>query len=122
MDLIEQADNPKDRATLMILWELTEGVGQVAQVQKSLADDLEKHRKELTTHLEANAALVNKGRGFWRGLMISVGLLQATLVWQGKMLMDDYADVKHRIEKLESRYAALEVKTKEAPHAVVQAE
>ena len=66
MDLIEQADNPKDRATLMILWELTEGVGQVAKVQKSLADDLEQHRKELTTHLEANAALVNKGRGFWR--------------------------------------------------------
>ena len=122
MALIEEADDPKDRATLMILWELTEGVGKVAEVQKELAEDLEQHRKELTEHLKANAELVNKGRGFWRGLMVSVGALQAVLVWQGKSLMDDYADVKHRLERLETKYAAAELKMKEAPRATVQAE
>ena len=122
MSLIEQASDPKDRATLMILWELSEGVGQVAKVQKNLADDLEQHRKELTDHLKANAELVNKGRGFWRGIMISVGVLQSIIVWQGKALLDDYTAVKTRLERLESRYAALELKAKEVPHAAVQAD
>ena len=110
MALIEEAESPKDRAMLMILWELSEAVGQSTKVQKSLAEDLESHREELTAHLKANAELENKGRGFWRGIMISVGVLQSVVVWQGKVLMDDYADVKHRIEKLEAKYTALEGK------------
>ena len=115
MALIEEAESPKDRAMLMILWELSEAVGQSTRVQKSLAEDLESHREELTAHLKANAETVNKGRGFWRGIMISVGVLQSVVVWQGKVLLDDYSAVKSRLEKLEQRYAAIEVRQAAVP-------
>jgi len=74
--LIMAASDPKDKAFLLILNKIAGSLDVNTSLTQTLSDDLKAHTAAFAAHEQKEMALINQGRGFWRGLAIAVVAVQ----------------------------------------------
>ncbi len=80
-ELILAADDPKDKAFLLILNKIADNLDENTKLTRTLTNDLRAHTEAFAQHEKDEMALINQGRGFWRAALASVFLLQGLGVW-----------------------------------------
>ena len=93
-DLILQADNPKDKAFLLILNKIANNLDENTNLTKALSADLKLHRDEFAKHEKDEMALINQGRGFLRAAVLGLAAIQAGALWYGNIVLKDFSQVQ----------------------------
>ena len=75
--LIADADDPKDRAFLIILSAINDSLIANTQTISSVSEKLDTHLTKFEEHTRIEEAMVNQGRGMWKLAAGFLGVLQA---------------------------------------------
>ena len=82
-NMILEADDPKDRAFLIILNNINYSVIASTSTIREIGDRLEGHISEYEKHAEREESYINKGRGAWKvaAWVIAIAQVAAGVMW-----------------------------------------
>ncbi|MCX6010326.1 MAG: hypothetical protein NTW48_09940 [Chloroflexi bacterium] len=109
-ELIEQENDPKNRALLVVLQNINLSLIANTQTVNDIDEELKLIRSAFETHTIAEAAMINKGKGMWRILGGSLGICQLVVLW---IVAQAYSELQglHKYDSiLETRVTVLEQK------------
>lgn len=108
--LIEDADDPKDRAFLIVLQQINQSLIANTSTINDVASQLNAHLVNYETHAKKSEALVNRGKGAWLIASWVIGILQLAIIAVGTALYNNINTLHDIDSKLESRIIKLESK------------
>lgn len=123
--LIEQSDDPKDRAFLIVLQQInsslianTETINSVAikldshlSAYERHAEEEEERRRKESARVANNEKLRNQGIGAWRALAIVLAIFQSITGWVIVEAYQDHRLIHSRIADHSTRITVIEEKT-----------
>lgn len=101
-DLIEAESDPKERARLLIMMQISDILIDNVRAVRGLSDEMHTHRTEFADHMRKELELINQGKGMWRVFAVAVGLIQAVIgyaFWAHMSDMDTLKDTKIAVER-----------------------
>lgn len=101
MRLVQDANDPQHKATLLVLLRISHNLNQNTDLTKTLHTDFEKHRTDVVAYMENGNALLNKGIGAWKIVAWIGSGLQAVILVVATYYMGQIRDHESRIAKLE---------------------
>ena len=101
MALIQEADDPGNKALLLILYQINDTLTHNTAMTKTLVDSFGAYRKEFDAHEKTEMALINQGRGWIRSSLFFLGILQAIALALGAAFVGDHNTLEKRVGTLE---------------------
>lgn len=98
--LIEQANDPKDRAFLIVLQQINESLIANTHTINEVAEKLDSHLTAYEAHAEREKALLNQGKGMWRVAAWVLGISQAIAAASISFAFNEIVAVKKDINDL----------------------
>jgi hypothetical protein len=80
-ELIQQANNPEDRAMLVVLNKMANSLDANTAMTKAVSTRLEEHISDFQKKVRADDAIKNKGMGAWKVLAWLLGGAQVLVGW-----------------------------------------
>lgn len=109
--LIMETDAPKDKAVLLILLRISEGLEKNTELTRGLEAAVTANSKSFTTHEANEAAMLGKARTAWwvfTGMLGFVSILAAVLLKiytdDFKVVQTDVATLKHDVGLIQERH------------------
>ncbi len=99
-DLILSADDPRDKALLLILNKIATNLDENTQLTRALSAELKTHRDEFQAHEKTEMILINQGRGWYKASLFFLGILQALAFWMGTAFLEDHAALEKKVESI----------------------
>ncbi len=103
--LIMSADDPKDKAFLLILNKIADNLDENTKLTRTLTEDLKNHTIAFAQHEKDEMALINQGRGVWRAALGAMFLLQALGIWWLQGHLDETAATAAKVATLQIQMA-----------------
>ena len=100
-ELIVSAEDPKDKAFLLILNRIATNLEENTAITRKLSVDLEDHTTAFRKHEETEMALLNQGRGAIRVALYALAIFQAAIVWYTQRHIDKVERIEVRVETTE---------------------
>ena len=104
--LIMETPDPKDKAVLMILLKISDDLFRNTQITSSLSEKFEKHVATFIQHAEDEMKLINTGRGFLRGIIFSIAMVQALIIFIFSQHMQEFSEMQQSVKHLEKEVEA----------------
>lgn len=101
--LIEQESDPKERARLLIMLQISDILIDNVRAVRGLSDELHTHRTEFSAHMTKELELINQGKGMWRAFALSIGVIQAVIGYTFYQHLQDMAELKDSKATVERR-------------------
>ena len=93
-ELIELEPDPKERARLLIMMQISGLLIDNVQSVRTLTTELHEHRSEFSIHIDEERKLFNQGRGAWRVFLVSVAIVQGLLGYIYFKHIDEMREIK----------------------------
>ena len=105
--LIQQTDDPVQRATLMVLQKMDAAMENQIEVTTSIADSLKEHREDMSKRILNEALLLSAFKGAWWAGVLFIGALQVVggFIVSRAVASNDEQD--KRLGVLEKEFAVL---------------
>lgn len=100
-ELITQADEPRDKAMLLILLRISQNLMRTADMTERLNTKIDEHVVAFTQHEKDEMALINQGRGFIRAMIIALAIFQGFTMWAFQKHLASEDDREARLTKVE---------------------
>ena len=100
--LIEAESDPKERARLLIMMQISDILIDNVRAVRGLSDEMHTHRTEFADHMHKELELINQGKGMWRVFAFSIGLVQAIIgyaFWTHVNDMDSLKETKIAVDR-----------------------
>lgn len=94
--LIQEEADPRERARLLILYEIATVLIDNVSAVRETADEFKDHRVEYVKHIEREEAYLNQGRGMWRIGAVVILAAQAALGY----FYSQHVETMHRVEAI----------------------
>lgn len=99
--LILEAEEPKDKALLLILNKMASSLDANTELTRSLSMELKSHTGRFELHEKKELSLLNRGRGFILGALAVLGLTQALLIYIAKTHLADVEVLVQTVNNLQ---------------------
>lgn len=99
--LILSANDPKDKAFLLILNKIAINLEENTGLTRALADDFKAHTIVFQQHEKDEMALINQGRGFWRAALGALFIIQGLGAWWVQTHLEGAAQVASEVKVLQ---------------------
>jgi hypothetical protein len=107
--LLEQADTPRDRAMLLVLYKLVSKLSEVDARTTQHAIDFNNHREEFRLHVSQEETLLNRLIGIWISLiLLGSGMLTLGGWYVSHYIIDVNQAQQQSIDINSNRLTALE--------------
>jgi hypothetical protein len=93
-ELILEANDPKDKAFLLILNKIANNLDENTTLTRTLTTDLHAHTEAFAKHEKDEMALINQGRGGFRVALAALALFQTIATGLGAYAFHDFQAVK----------------------------
>lgn len=90
LQMVHSTESPKDRAYLMILFQIHESLTENTETTRSLAEQFEAHVEAFDNARAEQLALINQGRGGWRVAAAFFSFMMLVLSGVVGILWSDY--------------------------------
>jgi len=110
--LIEESNDPKDRAFLIVLQQINTSLIANTSTINDVAFKLNTHLDDYEKHSISEEALLNKGKGAWTIITWFIAILQGILVIAASTLYTDIKSLHITDISLDKRVTVLEVQDK----------
>lgn len=107
-ELIKSENDPKTRAILLVLQNINISLMANTEAVNDTDKQLKAHMVEVQRQSEANAALINKGKGMWNIISVCLAVVQVGLVYFMSMYLADIKGLHAEDVGLEKRIIVLE--------------
>lgn len=107
-ELIKSENDPKTRAILLVLQNINISLMANTEAVNDTDKQLKAHMVEVQRQSEANAALINKGKGMWNIISLVLAAVQVALVYFMSMYLSDIKSLHAEDAGLEKRIIVLE--------------
>jgi hypothetical protein len=91
-ELIVAAENPKDKAFLLIMNKIATSLDANTHLTKALSEDFKSHTIAFSEHERKEMELINQGRG---GFRVALALLAVLQVFVGFIITNTLTDIKN---------------------------
>jgi hypothetical protein len=91
-ELIVAAQDPKDKAFLLIMNKIASSLDANTSLTKALSDDFKSHTIAFSEHERKEMELINQGRG---GFRVALGLLGVLQIILGVIITNTLTDIKN---------------------------
>jgi hypothetical protein len=108
--LISSENDPKQRAFLIILNSINASMVANTEATREVADKLDDHLTAFEAKAEADAQLLNQGRGAWRVLAWALGTAQVALLGVAGYVFSDLQKIHTEIQQITLTEARLETR------------
>jgi hypothetical protein len=98
--LIEQADDPKDRAFLIVLQQINESLIANTHIINEVAEKLDNHLTAYEAHTEREQLLLNQGKGMWRVAARVLGAIQAIAIVLISFAFNEIVSIKKDVSDI----------------------
>lgn len=105
--LIEDENDPKDRAFLIVLQQINESLVANTRTINDVANKLDAHLTAYETHAEQEAALLNQGKGAWRIAAWFLGFAQVLAMGAIGVAYTELTNIKNDVVEVKSAIAVL---------------
>jgi hypothetical protein len=92
-DMIADENDPKQRAFLIVLNSINNGLMANTTATRDMSDKFDSHLSAYDQRTEAESEMVNKARGAWRILAWVLGACQALVLMLGTALFNDLGEM-----------------------------
>ena len=99
-ELIMSADDPKDKAMLLVLNKIADSLDENTELTRNLTCDLKAHTAAFQQHEKDEMSLINQGRGFLRAAIIGLAAVQGLFAWYFQQHLEKTEFMADSINKL----------------------
>lgn len=96
-DLIVAADNPKDKAFLLIMNKIAVSLDTNTFLTQSLSDEFQAHTKAFKNHEAAELSLINQGKGGLKVGMWCLGIIQVLVIAIASSQLSEIRDMQQEL-------------------------
>lgn len=96
-DLIVAADNPKDKAFLLIMNKIAVSLDTNTFLTQSLSDEFQAHTKAFKNHEAAELSLINQGKGGLKVGMWLLGIIQTLVIVVASSQISELKDMRQEL-------------------------
>lgn len=99
---IQQANDPQDKALLMIMYEIHSSLQENTRATEAIADAFKDHKTQFDQHIVEERDLFQQGRGLYRAMGWSLGVvssLAAVVMALGIYILNSHININERQER-----------------------
>lgn len=108
--LIEAEADPRERARLMIMLQISDILIDNVRAVRGMSDELHVHRTEFSMHMKKELELINQGKGMWKVFAVVISAIQLLIGYSFNNYINDMTDLKQTKVVVERRLDSIEHK------------